>query len=423
MFCRGCGMEVDPGDLFCRHCGQWVAPDTQAEAPSQHAPRPNGVPAKGRRVQAVIVVLLLLAVGSGVAVLYGGTFDDGIERTFTVGDTTVTDDLTADIFQTAVGGTVSYVGGDEQVTWYYKDNSGTAFVRNHDGTYVERGYTEHVGQELRFSEPGDYGVVVDIGDRTYTGDVVVDGTIDCKYRWNYRQGSMMYSMEFDYRFDFLEYKQYHDMDLRRWIYTNEGADYSRKFIIVDDSISRLSEALAEEYRETFGNGASLAGQDYTDYILSFVQCVIAYPDPIAKSGDTYIRSDSGGNGDMFLNGCTEYWAFPMETIYTGYGDCEDTSILACALLSASGIPSTVLILPGHMMSGVLLDSFSPRQGVAGTGLVEYSSDVTYKDKRYVFCPAETTFNTSVPVGYIGRDYYSNVQSMNTIEVIAPISAE
>ncbi|MEN3009979.1 MAG: transglutaminase family protein [Candidatus Bipolaricaulaceae bacterium] len=46
----------------------------------------------------------------------------------------------------------------------------------------------------------------------------------------------------------------------------------------------------------------------------------------------------------------DYWQTPVETLYLGHGDCEDTTILYVALLAALGFPVAFGHYPGHMFA-------------------------------------------------------------------------
>ncbi len=89
-------------------------------------------------------------------------------------------------------------------------------------------------------------------------------------------------------------------------------------------------------------------------VLSFVQCTIRYAD----DDGTY--------------GCTDFWAYPVETLFLHRGDCEDTAVLFCSIASEMGLDCVLLDYDGHVAAGV-------REG-----------------DRYLYC--ETTFNGPHPIG-------------------------
>jgi len=61
--------------------------------------------------------------------------------------------------------------------------------------------------------------------------------------------------------------------------------------------------------------------------------------------------------DDVTTGYDEYPRYPLETLVEGGGDCEDTSILACALLDSMGIEVALVNLPGHVAAGVSIDTY------------------------------------------------------------------
>ena len=56
--------------------------------------------------------------------------------------------------------------------------------------------------------------------------------------------------------------------------------------------------------------------------------------------------------DDVTTGFDEYPRFPYETFYDNGGDCEDTSILASAMLHELGYDVALLRFPGHMAVGI-----------------------------------------------------------------------
>jgi len=63
--------------------------------------------------------------------------------------------------------------------------------------------------------------------------------------------------------------------------------------------------------------------------------------------------------DKVTTGFDEYPRFPYETLYDGGGDCEDTSILASAILQEMGYGVALIELPSHMAVGVKCSSDIP----------------------------------------------------------------
>jgi len=94
-----------------------------------------------------------------------------------------------------------------------------------------------------------------------------------------------------------------------------------------------------------GNDAPINGQKFADFVLGFVQIYWTY-----EYDNHQYLFDEG-------NKTSDYWAFPMETIYSGIGDCEDTSILAATLFYECGYKAGIYDLPGHAMAAVHVDGY------------------------------------------------------------------
>lgn len=84
--------------------------------------------------------------------------------------------------------------------------------------------------------------------------------------------------------------------------------------------------------------------------------------------------------DKASTGHDEYWRYPIETLFDNEGDCEDTSILLVALLSAMGERAAFI---GSNLDHVLV-GVADLEGVAGTS----DATVLRADRDYVLC--ETT---------------------------------
>ncbi len=80
--------------------------------------------------------------------------------------------------------------------------------------------------------------------------------------------------------------------------------------------------------------------------------------------------------DLDSTGIEEYWRYPVETIADNTGDCEDSTILAAAILRRMGFDVAMMFTPGHAALGVA--------GVSG----ESGHYVDFKGRRYLYC--ETT---------------------------------
>jgi len=82
--------------------------------------------------------------------------------------------------------------------------------------------------------------------------------------------------------------------------------------------------------------------------------------------------------DEVSTGRIEYWRFPIETLHDECGDCEDSSILAAALLDHMGHDVIFIFIPDHVAIGVEV-----AEGLPG----DY---VDFEGRRYYFCETTST---------------------------------
>jgi transglutaminase-like putative cysteine protease len=109
----------------------------------------------------------------------------------------------------------------------------------------------------------------------------------------------------------------------------------------------------------------------------------------ARTALSFVQNSITYTFDKNLYGCGEFWAKPLETLYLGRGDCEDTSILFCSIAAAMGLDTVLLDYPGHIAAGVKLAE--PR------GFV-YALD----GENYCYC--ETTWDVDVNPGIVPEEY-------------------
>ncbi len=439
MYCIKCGSLMEPGANFCTVCGARAmegqpgsngfldeyASDGPIDDEYERRERAN-IPRESRGGRSggigryAIIVLVIVVVGlaalGALSDPYGTDNGSADERSYTVGDFTfyggmVSDDITA---SDVLSGTMVYTGGSDDVYWMYKVLSATYLVKTSYGYYDERGYETVSGSSLTFSEPGNYSVQLYVdGKLQSSGRAVLDGTVTSSYSWYQNVDGKYYGYSVTFTYDFSEYYKYASMDnaVRKQSYRLDDS----RFAVVDDPILKLEDALSAEYLDKRGASMSLTGHEYADYLLSFVQCAIKYPDTVKKSGSHWYYDSSDGVGDIFLNGKEEYWSYPMETLYLGYGDCEDTSFLACALFSAAGYKSAVITLTSHMMAAVHVDSIAsdPARGYYASG---YATLKATGEKMY-YC--ETTYESAVPVGYYSKSTQSELSRITEMSVVQP----
>lgn len=375
---------------------------------------------KADRAATIVLVAVVIAVAG--AVVWASTAEEQEEPTVVMGDLTVSGSLArGDVSISADDGNATFSYGSVGTTWYVQDLESPAYrLSISTGAYLDRAaYSEldpTEGGVLTIDQPGKYHVRMVSGNIVRTGTVVLDGDITKEFSWTQTIVSDLlsfdYKVSFTYRFSHvLAYQD--DPDAVRHL---SGSLDTGRFIVVDDDIVALESALRAEYREVRPLG-SLGGQDYADYLLSFVQCCIAYPDMIAYQNGRYVKDAADGNPDLSLYGRSEYWAYPMETVQRESGDCEDTSFLSAALFAAAGYPAGVLALTDHMISVVGLDSFTSR----GTSRTLTVGTLDYDGTTLYMC--ETTTERSLFAGYVSNEIYSEALGKGTLSMSGYVSTD
>lgn len=114
-------------------------------------------------------------------------------------------------------------------------------------------------------------------------------------------------------------------------------------------------------------------------IMTFVQDTIAY----VTDTENY--------------GTVEFWATPLETVYSGKGDCEDTATLFVNIASRMGLDVGFVTFDyvdnGHMSAAVKL-----------TGGASVSGGTTFVMDGSTYAYVETASDVHVPLGYLSPTY-------------------
>lgn len=233
----------------------------------------------------------------------------------------------------------------------------------------------------------------------------VDGTNLFKkpYAWRYDGHTFSFETEFPYGLYYRYHYQNGDYVVKSGSYYRNSsvADYVETFFCRSNQVTDdISDKLKAEYQRVYGSDASLTGQDYAEFILAFVQVNWYY----ALDSSQYIY----GKADYI-----DYWAFPMETIYSGCGDCEDTAIICAVLFEEAGYSAGVYDIPGHAMAAVHVADYTQPDFQSGWERMAYT--VTGGDGK-VFYGCETTTEYHVGIG-AGSKSLINDSSGNRYEDI------
>lgn len=239
----------------------------------------------------------------------------------------------------------------------------TPFYRN-NGEMGETITVEGAAPTYVFESPGDYYMKIEgttADGKEYNGYRIlyVDGYLERTWEFKYDDMTIT-DISLDILFsDYVEYMDKLSVS-ERADNSKERQKHDSQFVVVDKYITRL----AEQFK------ALQAKYGWTE--IETAGCILAFTQYIPYQYD----SDTHGE--------SEYWNFPVETLYLNMGDCEDTSILTSAIYKAMGYESALILMSGHMAVGIL-----------GTDLSGYSdfkkSHNTFSKSGYYY--GETTSTT------------------------------
>ncbi|MCQ2069599.1 MAG: Ig-like domain-containing protein [archaeon] len=147
-----------------------------------------------------------------------------------------------------------------------------------------------------------------------------------------------------------------------------------------DYTDSLHDALRKAYDDEYGK--TLPDEAFARFLMTFVQISFGY-----GTDDLQYYSLE----DLYRND-VDYWAVPEQTIYSGIGDCEDTSIVMALLFKAAGFDSGVFVIPG---TGSMAASGHAMAAIHIDGLVCDGTPYIHKGDTYYLC--ESTVNAPYKV--------------------------
>lgn len=221
--------------------------------------------------------------------------------------------------------------------------------------------------------------------------------------WIFDVDMMVYTLEFEIDADDLDAALSSTIDrsgsTSYTTYTSGTGTRSKKVWAVSEYIviGKTVIDVEAQLRDIFPSGhgpADSTNPEYATFLINFCQ----------SSGHT-------GDGNMkYLldsktHGTEEYWNYPVETLYHMGGDCEDTSILTAALLTAAGFDSGIALLPGHAMAIIGIKPAETPPVLGSNADLKYGKgyvkEMFYGSDGYWML--ETT-SSSLPPGAISGDY-------------------
>ena len=197
--------------------------------------------------------------------------------------------------------------------------------------------------------------------------VFVDGPVERTFVWKDNSGdNHQYTLTIVYS----DYLVYLEDDIAR----TQGSDqHDLQYVTYGDQyIVRIAQDFNTRY-------ASESDAKKLDILLTFTQ---------------YIPYQY----DSEYKGQEEYWKYPVETLFEQGGDCEDTSLLFCAIAKAMGYDTAILLFDGHMAAGISYDGQPSGKGfLASNGVTYLYCETTAKTYSVGVEPSGLYHRKTIPV--------------------------
>ena len=176
-------------------------------------------------------------------------------------------------------------------------------------------------------EPGYYVVTDATGDVTRYLEFFIEDARVFEHTWTF--GGVTYTIRLDMLYSDVFWYTYSDPYGNIRLSLTDPA-YVSNYHTVDDG------TLLELMRMLSAYGSGMDRTEFARFVLSFVQTMPYVTD-----------EDSVGE--------REYWKYPLETLWDGGGDCEDSTILYDTLMLMAGYDVAFVLFQDHAMSAVSVD--------------------------------------------------------------------
>lgn len=176
-------------------------------------------------------------------------------------------------------------------------------------------------------EPGYYVVTDATGDVTRYLELFIEDARVFEHTWTF--GGVTYTIRLDMLYSDVFWYTYSDPYGNIRLSLTDPA-YVLNYHTVDDG------TLLELMRMLSAYGSGMDRTEFARFVLSFVQTIPYVTD-----------EDSVGE--------REYWKYPLETLWDGGGDCEDSTILYDTLMLMAGYDVAFVLFQDHAMSAVSVD--------------------------------------------------------------------
>lgn len=176
-------------------------------------------------------------------------------------------------------------------------------------------------------EPGYYVVTDATGDVTRYLELFIEDARVFEHTWTF--GGVTYTIRLDMLYSDVFWYTYSDPYGNIRLSLTDPA-YVSNYHTADDG------TLLELMRVLSAYGSGMDRTEFARFVLSFVQTILYMTD-----------EDSVGE--------REYWKYPLETLWDGGGDCEDSTILYDTLMLMAGYDVAFVLFQDHAMSAVSVD--------------------------------------------------------------------
>ena len=176
-------------------------------------------------------------------------------------------------------------------------------------------------------EPGYYVVTDATGDVTRYLEFFIEDSRVFEHTWTF--GGVTYTIRLDMLYSDVFWYTYSDPYGNIRLSLTDPAYVSNYHTVDDGTLLELMGMLS-----AYGSGMDRT--EFAGFVLSFVQTIPYVTD-----------EDSVGE--------REYWKYPLETLWDGGGDCEDSTILYDTLMLMAGYDVAFVLFQDHAMSAVSVD--------------------------------------------------------------------
>ena len=187
---------------------------------------------------------------------------------------------------------------------------------------------------------------------------------NCVFKWQYPENKYIWTYNLSISKDIYDY--FKSLD-----HVNKPYIYYATQTMDDDYIASLARTF-----ESAGKEKNFNELEKSNLAITFVQS-LEYVD------------------DLSSTGLEEYPKFPIETLYDGKGDCEDTSFLLASILKEMNYKAALIVFQDHMGVGIVCDTQTNGTFFTKDSLKYYYVETTGKGFQIGELPEDLSGNTAI----------------------------